>query len=88
MAVGRWDRIEVLRVAAREEAARLVRLAAEPRGMSDTVTVCMARAAKALGWSYTRTEDVWRGMARRIESYEMDQLRALTLRQRGKRSHF
>ena len=68
--------IATLRNAASEEASRLVRQAAEPRSMNDTVAVCMQRAATRLGWSYTRVEDVWRKEARRIESHEMDQLRA------------
>ena len=74
--VGRWDRIETLREAAREEAgAGLGAQVAEPRGMSDTIGVCMDRAAKRLGWSYTRTEDVRRKDARRIKSFELDELR-------------
>ena len=67
--------IATLRKAASEEAARLVRLAAEPLTTRDTVNRCMQRAATRLGWSYTRVEDVWRKEARRIESWEMDQLR-------------
>ncbi len=32
--------------------------------------------ARKLGWSYTRTNDIWRRQARRIDAFEMDQLRA------------
>jgi hypothetical protein len=46
--------------------------------MNDIITRCIERAARRLGWSYTRTEDIWRKEeARRIESFELDQLRAL-----------
>ena len=69
--------ISALRDSAREEAAHLVRLAAEPRTARDTITKCMHRASLRLGWSYTRVEDVWRKNARRIEAWELDQLRAL-----------
>jgi len=45
--------IAALREAARKEAASLVRLAAGPCGMGDTITRCVERAARRLGWSYT-----------------------------------
>ena len=51
-------KISALREAARDEAAKLVRLVAEPRGMGDTITRCIERAARRLGWSYRRTEDI------------------------------
>lgn len=69
--------VDALREAARNEAAALVRLAAGPRGYDDTIRHCITRAAARLGWSYRRTEDIWRREARRIESFEMDSLRAL-----------
>lgn len=31
--------------------------------------------ARKLGWSYSRTHDVWYEQARRIDAFEMDQLR-------------
>ena len=37
------------------------------RGIGDTITRCIERAARRLGRSYTRTEDVWRGLTRRID---------------------
>jgi hypothetical protein len=59
------------------EAMRLVRIAAEPRPAGDSIKDAINRAAKKLGWSCSRTEDVWRGEARRIEVPEMDALRLL-----------
>jgi hypothetical protein len=73
----RREAVAALREAARSEAAALVRLAAGQRGYDDTIQACIKRAAHKLGWSYTRTEDIWRGEAKRIESFEMDQLRRL-----------
>jgi hypothetical protein len=64
-----------LRAAARNEAAALVRLVAEPSRPRDTVRLRIARAALRLNWSYGRTEDIWRGEAHRIEAFEIDQLR-------------
>jgi hypothetical protein len=75
--MGQWERISALREAARNEASALVRLVAEPRRMDETVSSCIRRAAILLGWSYRRTEDIWRKEARRIDSWEMDQLRAM-----------
>jgi hypothetical protein len=49
----------------RAEAARLVRKIVTPRGIDETVAACIARAARKLGWTYSRTEDVWRQDARR-----------------------
>lgn len=80
--MNRLGTIEALRKAARSEAAALVRLAAGTRGFDDTIQACIKRAASSLGWSYGRTEDIWRGEARRIESFEMDALRALRKRRK------
>lgn len=60
------------------EAMRLVKLAADPVG--DNVKAAIVRAANSLGWSFTRTRDVWYGDARRIDSHEMDGLRAVERR--------
>lgn len=81
--VMRPEAFDALREAARSEAAALVRLAAGTRGMNDTIQACITRAAGKLGWFYGRTEDVWRGEARRIESFEMDALRQF--RHKGRR---
>jgi hypothetical protein len=62
---------------AREEAARLVRLIAEPRAPGERIKVSITRAAARLGWSYRRTEDIWRMEARRIDSWQMDLMRRL-----------
>jgi hypothetical protein len=70
--------------AARREATELVKLAADRR-VGDTVKVAISRAASQLGWSYSRTEDIWRGEARRIDSWEMDLLRRVAAR-RGHRN--
>lgn len=59
------------------DAMRIVHLAAEPRPPADSAKAAIGRAARNLGWSYTRTRDVWYGDARRITVAEMDQLRAL-----------
>lgn len=71
--------------AARQEAAELVRSAAEPRAPGEQIQRSIARAATRLGWPYRRTEDIWRREARRIDSWEMDQLRAFQPRN-GKRN--
>lgn len=60
--------------AARLEAATLVKLVAGRR-VGESVKVSIARAAVA-GWSYSRTEDIWRREARIIHSHEMDMLRS------------
>jgi hypothetical protein len=74
--MSRREAIAALREAARVEAAKLVRRVAAPRGFDETIQACIARAARRLGWNYPRTEDIWRCEARRIESFEMDALRA------------
>lgn len=57
------------------DAMRIVQLAAEPRPVGDSVKAAIGRSARRLGWSYTRTRDVWYGDARRIDVREMDALR-------------
>ncbi|KQZ00874.1 hypothetical protein ASD45_08405 [Pseudolabrys sp. Root1462] len=56
---------------------RLVKLAAEPRPVGDSVSAAIGRAAKRLDWSYARAGDIWYGEARRIDWREMDALRAI-----------
>lgn len=63
------------------DAMRMVRIAAEPRQVGDSIKGTINRAARKLGWSETRTRDIWYGTARRIEVREMDALREL---ERGK----
>jgi hypothetical protein len=57
------------------EARALVRQVAEPREVGDSVKAAIVRAAKRLGFRFTRTKDLWYGDARRIDSDEMDRLR-------------
>lgn len=73
--MSRREVIAALREAAAKEAAALMREVAGSRRYDDTIQACIARAAHRLGWSFTRANDVWRSRARRIESFEMDQLR-------------
>ena len=61
--------------AARQEAAALVKKIIE-RGFGELTKVSIGRAASTLGWSYGRTEDIWRVEARTIQSWEMDMLRS------------
>lgn len=57
------------------EASLLVRRVAEPRPVGDSIKAAIVRTARRLGFSYTRTRDIWYGNARRIDAAEMDQLR-------------
>lgn len=57
------------------EASALVRDVAEPRPVGDSVKAAIVRAARRLGFTFTRTKDIWYGDARRIDSGEMDALR-------------
>ena len=57
------------------EASWLVRQAAEPRPVGDSVKAAIRRAAHRLGFSYSRTKDIWYADARRIDAHEMDALR-------------
>lgn len=59
----------------REEAAMRLRRVAEPVTRGETIKAQIARAALRLGWKFSRAEDIWRGEARRIEAYELEQLR-------------
>lgn len=40
-----------------------------------TIAKRIQKTARKLGWSYYRTRDVWQEQARRIDAFEMDQLR-------------
>lgn len=68
-------RHRALAEAHRAEAAELVRRAAEPFVMGERINSLIARSAQRLGFTYVRTEDIWRKEARRIDSWEMDLLR-------------
>jgi hypothetical protein len=57
------------------EASVLVRRAAEPREVGDSVKAAISRSSKRLGFSFSRTKDIWYRHARRIHADEMDILR-------------
>jgi hypothetical protein len=59
------------------DAMRLLRIAAEPRPVGDSVKAAVSRVARAFKWSPSRTRDLWYGTARRVEVHEMDALRDL-----------
>jgi nitric oxide synthase oxygenase domain/subunit len=72
--------------AARQEAARLIRLAAEPRASGEQIKVSIMRAATRLGWPLRRVAAIWRMEVRRIDSWEMDTLRKIARNHRHNRS--
>ncbi len=76
----------LLRQAHREEAAELAKRACEPVRPGEKIAAQIARAARALGFSYTRTEDLWRMEARRIDSWEMDWMRRMKRRKKRPKS--
>jgi hypothetical protein len=57
------------------EAQTLVQRVAAPREATDSVKAAIVRAARRLGWKFTRTREIWYGHARRIDAAEMDALR-------------
>ena len=57
------------------EASRLLREIVSPTPAGTKVKVLIAQAARRLGWSYSRTFDVYYQKARRIDAAEMDALR-------------
>ncbi len=65
------------RETARRESMALIRAVGGLDREGETIKSRIARTAELLGWDVTRSENIWRGEARRIEAYEMDQLRAL-----------
>lgn len=62
------------------EASALVRQIAEPRPVGDSVKSAIGRAARRLGFSFSRTKDIWYAHARRIHAEEIDQLRGQAAR--------
>ncbi len=60
--------------AARDEAAKLVVMVC-PQRPGESIKSLIVRTSMTLGWSYSRTEDIWRKEARTINSWEMDMLR-------------
>lgn len=69
----------------RIEASELARRAAEPAEAGEHIKAQIARAAHRLGFSYSRTEDIWRLEARTIHSWEMDVMRNLKRHRRKRR---
>ncbi len=58
------------------EASVLLRRVAGPREAGDSVKTLIRRAARRLGWEFSRTRGLWYAAARRIDSEEMDRLRS------------
>lgn len=75
MFVRRVTHHHLIQVARQEAALLVVRISM--RGVGEPQKSAITRAARLLGWSITRTEDIWRGEARTIHSFEMDMLRAM-----------
>lgn len=63
------------------EAQTLVRTIAEPRAVGDSVKVSISKAARRLGFTFSRAKDIWYGDARRIDAAEIDRLREIAGRQ-------
>lgn len=57
------------------EASALVRQIAEPRPVGDSIKSAIGRASRRLGFSFSRTKDIWYAHARRIHADEIDRLR-------------
>jgi hypothetical protein len=64
-----------LREMTKVEAAVLLRGVANPSREEDTDKQRIDRAAARLGWTRARTTAIWQGKARRIDVWEIDQLR-------------
>jgi hypothetical protein len=58
-----------------DEARHLVHRCAEPRPVGDSIKAAIYRSAKRLGFTFSRTRDLWYANARRIDAWEMDRLR-------------
>lgn len=69
-----------LRAKVAQEAATRIKLVAGPKRANESTKARIARTAELLGepWTYSRAHDIWYKIARRVEVFEMDQLRALT----------
>lgn len=63
-----------------EEAQALVRRCAEPRPAGDKVGAAILRVARRTTFLFSRTKDLWYGVAARIDAAEMDQLREVAAR--------
>ena len=56
------------------DAAKWLRELSEPWASGEKVKTAIDRAAKLSGLSYWRASDIWYDKARKIESYEIDQI--------------
>ncbi len=72
---------EIVEMSSVTEASVLVRRVAGPRDTGESVKVAIARAARMLGFDYSRTKSLWYRNARRIDAAEMDRLRDRAARQ-------
>ena len=66
---------EKLEMSSIAEASDLIRRAAEPRPVGDSVKAAISRAARKLGLTFSRAKSIWYGEAHRIDANEMDALR-------------
>lgn len=65
----------VVFMSAVSEASYLLRRAAEPRPVGDSIKQAITRAARRCGLAPSRVEDIWRGEARLVRAEEMDAIR-------------
>ena len=63
------------------EASQLIKRASGPAEVGGGIKAAIGRAARRLGWEFSRARNIWYGRARRIEAMEMDQLRELSRQQ-------
>lgn len=66
---------EAKRMSCVEEASTLLRRTAEPRPIGDSVKAAIRRAARRVGLSFGRAEDIWYRQARLVRAEEMDAIR-------------
>lgn len=66
------------------EASHLIRYAAEPRPVGDSVKAAITRAARRVGLGYERAKSLWYSEARRVDASEMDRLRAVAAERAAK----
>ena len=58
-----------------DEASTLLRRAAEPQPVGDSVKSAIGRAARRVGITFSRTQDIWYREARTVRADEMDAIR-------------
>lgn len=78
----------VLFMSATAEASFLIKLAAEPRPVGDTVKAAIRRASRRVGLTFSRSRDIWYGQARRVDASEMDKLRAVNAAEEQARDEY